>query len=350
MNFVVRGATKDDIDNLLTLARQFSLLNLPADKKIISEKIELSEASFRGEVPKEEAEYVFVAEDIEQKTVAGSSQVVAKHGIPGEPSYSFEILKKERFSRDLGVGFIHQILRLKINEDGPTEIGGLVVDHMYRSRPERVGKLVSLSRFMYIGMNPERFEDLLYAQMAPPLTEEGRSEFWESLGRRFTGMPYQEADLLSQKNKEFIRSLFPEEDIYLCLLDSKARLVMGRVAQETQPALHLLESIGFTYMNEVDPFDGGPHLSVRTKNATLIKNARTAKVSSEKPAEFHDQCLISVCRENIFLSGLTAYMARGDEILLPDKTRRVLEVGTGESVYYTPMIPTKSRGRQSGRT
>ena len=79
-------------------------------------------------------------------------------------------------------------------------------------------------------------------KMAPPLTEEGRSEFWEALGRRFTGMPYQEADLLSRKNQEFIRSLFPEEDIYLCLLDPKARLVMGQVGPETRPALHMLES------------------------------------------------------------------------------------------------------------
>jgi arginine N-succinyltransferase len=350
MNFIVRGAHHDDLDNLLTLARQFSLLNLPADKKIISEKIDLSMASFRGEMSKDEAKYVFVVEDTEQKMVAGSSQVVAKHGVPGEPSYSFEILKKERFSRDLGVGFIHQILRLKINENGPTEIGGLVVDHAYRSRPERVGKLISLARFLYIGLFPDRFEDVLYAQMAPPLTEEGRSEFWEALGRRFTGMPYQEADLLSQKNKEFIHSLFPEEDIYLCLLDAKARLVMGRVAQETQPALHLLESIGFTFMNEVDPFDGGPHLSVKAKNVTLIKNARFGKVSAERPTQFHDQCLIAVSRENIFMAGLTAYIGRGEEILLPEKTMRVLELSPGDQVYYTPLVPTKARGRTHARS
>src|SRR5690606_17201742 len=195
-------------------------------------------------------------------------------------SYSFQILKRERFSRDLGVGFIHQILRLKISEDGPTEIGGLVVDRNYRTRPEKIGKLISLARFLYIGMCPERFEQSVYAQMAPPLTEDGRSEFWEALGRRFTGMPYQEADLLSQKNKEFIRSLFPEEDIYLCLLDSKARLVMGRVGVDTQPALHLLESIGFKFINEVDPFDGGPHLGAKAGDVTLIKNAKYYTVSN----------------------------------------------------------------------
>ena len=229
MNFLVRGIQTEDIDSAMSLARQFSLLNLPYDRAAIAQKIEQSRGSFSGEIDKEEARYVFVIEDIDNNSISGSSQILAKHGTIQEPSYSFEVLKKERFSRDLGVGFIHQILRLKINEDGPTEIGGLVVDRNYRSRPEKVGKIISLIRFLMIGMYPDRFENKVYAQMAPPLTEEGRSEFWEALGRRFTGMPYQEADLLSQKNREFIRSLFPEEDIYLCLLDSKARLVMGRV-------------------------------------------------------------------------------------------------------------------------
>lgn len=349
MNFLVRGATPDDLDDLHSLARQFSLLNLPADKKAIAQKIEKSVASFNGELKKDEAQYLFVVEDIEQKMVAGSSQVVAKHGIAGEPSYSFEILKKERFSRDLGVGFIHQILRLKINEDGPTEIGGLVVDYGYRSRPEKVGKQVSLARFLYIGMYPDRFEENLYAQMAPPLTEEGRSEFWESLGRRFTGMPYQEADLLSQKNKEFIRSLFPEEDIYLCLLDSKARLILGRVAQETQPALHLLESIGFSYMNEVDPFDGGPHLNTKAKNVSLIKNAKFLEISKSQPGAYTEQGLISICRENIFFAGQAACSIQGDEIFISEKSMRAMELSSGEKVYFTPTTSTKPKGKKSAR-
>ena len=349
MSFVIRSATADDVNGLLSLAQQFSLLNLPADKRAIIEKVEVSEASFRGDLSREEAKYVFVAEDRDQKIVCGSSQIVAKHGTPGEPTYSFEVLKKERFSRDLGVGFIHQILRLKICENGPTEIGGLVVDRAYRSRPEKIGRLVSLSRFNYIGMYPERFEEDLYAQMAPPLTEEGRSEFWEALGRRFTGMPYQEADLLSQKNKEFIRSLFPEEDIYLCLLDAKARLALGRVSQETQAALHLLESIGFTYMNEVDPFDGGPHLKVKAKNVTLIKNARLLKVSPQTHASFEQKAIVSVCRDGQFIAAPTAYLIDGDQLVVPDKTRHLLEISPSDLVYTTPLVDSNKKIKVHGR-
>jgi arginine N-succinyltransferase len=338
MNFVFRSIRPDDLDKTVDLARQFSLLNLPSNRRFIEEKIDVSIRSFQGELDKKEAQYLFVLEDIHSKFIAGSSQILAKHGTPEHPAYSFKVIKKERFSKDLGVGFIHQILRLRINEDGPSEIGGLVVDRAYRSRPEKVGRVCSLGRFVYMGLRPQNFEDYVYAQMAPPLTDEGRSEFWEALGRRFTGMPYQEADVLSQQNQEFIRSLFPEEDIYLCLLDSKARLVLGRVGQETQPALHMLEKVGFTMMQEVDPFDGGPHVHCRTKDVTLIRKGQTLPLGGgAEKNEFSNQALIGVVRENEFMGGVSAYKLGSDHIFLPDKTKQALDLSVGESVYFTPL-------------
>ncbi|NJL26115.1 MAG: arginine N-succinyltransferase, partial [Calothrix sp. SM1_5_4] len=278
MSFIVRAARREDAQHLYELARQFTLLNLPADKRAIEAKIERSQSSFGGELSKAEAEYMFVVEDVEAEMVVGSSLILAKNGTPNSPNFSFKVLKKERFSRELGIGFIHQILRLNANTDGPTEVGGLVVDRSYRRRPEKIGRLISLSRFVYIGMEPSRFEEELHSEMAPPLTEDGRSEFWEALGRRFTGMPYQEADQVSSHNNGFIQSLFPEEDIYLALLDSKARLVLGRVGNETQAALHLLTRIGFKYKDEVDPFDGGPHLGCRRNDCAIIKNMKKYKL------------------------------------------------------------------------
>ena len=190
MNFLVRPVKMEDKDRLLGLARQFSLFNLPNNEKKISEKIDLSLQSFAGKVSKEESNYVFVCEDIENNWVVGSSQIKSKHGSEKNPTYSFKLSKKEMFSKSLGVGFIHQVLKLKVTTEGPTELGGLVVHRDYRSRPEKVGKLTSLSRFVYIAKNPGLFNKELHSEMAPPLTKEGRNEFWESLGRRFTGMPY----------------------------------------------------------------------------------------------------------------------------------------------------------------
>lgn len=337
MSFVVRGARHEDSQQLYELARQFTLLNLPAEKRRIETKVERSIASFAGELSKAEAEYLFVIEDTEAEMVVGSSMIMAKNGTPTSPNFSFKVLKKERFSRELGIGFIHQILRLKANTDGPTELGGLVVDRAYRRRPEKVGRMISLSRFVFIGMGPERFEAELHSEMAPPLTDEGRSEFWEALGRRFTGMPYVEADQISAQNNGFIQSLFPEEDIYLALLDSKARLVLGRVGEETQAALHMLNRIGFKYKEEVDPFDGGPHLGCPLKECKIVAGLKSYKLKRTTGGDFSMAGLLGLMRESAYRGGASPYRVEGDTITLPEKTWHLLDLSEGEEIFLSPL-------------
>ena len=335
MSFVLRNVHLQDLKQLSDLASQFSLLNLPADKKILAEKIERSMASFSGEIPPREAEYLFVCEDIEESLIVGSSLILAKHGTEEVPHYYFKVVKKDRYSEDLGIGFIHQVLQLKENCDGPSEIGGLLVDRNYRRRPEKLGKQISLIRFIYMGMYAEDFEKKLLCELTPPLAEAGRSEFWEALGRRFTGLPYQEADLISQKNKEFISSLFPEEDIYMTLLDSRSRLVLGRVGEETLPAQHLLEKIGFKYLHEVDPFDGGPHFGANLQDITLIKNGKWQTLANSERAAFNSSALVGFKREGEFRGIYTLCNCQEDMISLPAASQRVLDVEPGEKVFIS---------------
>ena len=333
MKFLLRSAQARDLKDLHDLAGQFSLLNLPADKKILGDKIERSLASFAGELGKHEAEYMFVVEDLESETIVGSSLILAKHGTEDVPHYYFKLIKKDRFSEDLGIGFIHQVLQLKEDTDGPSEIGGLLIDRTYRRRPEKLGKQISLVRFLYMGMFREEFDKRVLCELTPPLGEGGRSEFWEALGRRFTGLPYQEADLISQRNKEFISSLFPEEDIYLCLLDSKARLVMGRVGDETRPAQHLLESIGFKYLHEVDPFDGGPHYGANVEDITLVKNGNWSKIDSAERGPFIERALVGVRNDGEFRAVFTACDTQDGRIAVPDGSLSTLKIDSGEKVF-----------------
>ena len=53
MSFVIRAVHADDLSQLVDLAKQFTLLNLPGEKKIIAEKISKSKLSFAGKLPKE---------------------------------------------------------------------------------------------------------------------------------------------------------------------------------------------------------------------------------------------------------------------------------------------------------
>jgi arginine N-succinyltransferase len=335
MSFIIRSVTHEDVNQLFDLAKQFNLLNLPGDKKILSEKIDRSVKSFAGELPKWQSEYLFVLEDTEEKLIIGSSLVLAKHGSDHIPHSFFKVLKRNHFSQDLGIGFIHHVLRFQLDTDGPTEIGGLLVERSYRRRPERLGKQISLSRFLYMALHPDRFEDRIICELTPPLTDEGRSEFWEALGRRFTGLNYQEADLLSQSHKEFIESLFPEDDIYLCLLDSKARTVLGRVGDETKPAQHLLESIGFEYLDEVDPFDGGPHYGSKTKDVLPIKLGRRVRLAEFPDASYKQSGLLGSGSAD-FRAAFVSYDLRGDEVAIPARMRERLKLEIDQEAFLAP--------------
>jgi arginine N-succinyltransferase len=335
MSFILRCAKPEDLNSLVDLAKQFNLLNLPGDKKILGDKIERSVASFAGDLSKSESEYLFVLEDVEENLIVGSSLILPKHGTDDVPHTFFKVLKKNHYSEDLGIGFIHQVLRFQTDADGPTEVGGLLVDKSYRRRPEKLGRQISFVRFNYIGLFPERFEDRLLCELTPPLTDEGRSEFWEALGRRFTGLPYQEADLLSQSHKEFIQSLFPEEDIYLCLLDTKARTVVGRVGESTKPAQYLLESIGFHYLEEVDPFDGGPHYGAKVQDLLPIKHGKNLRVTEWHDSNFKQVGLVGVSRGS-YRCIQTPYETRGNEVAIPTTTKKLLDIDNDEVVYVTP--------------
>lgn len=346
MSFIVRPVRHEDLNQLVDLAKQFGLLNLPGDKKILSHKIEASVLSFDEKLPKAKSEYLFVIEDTEEKLVVGSSLIMAKHGTDEIPHSFFKILKRNHFSDDLGIGFIHQVLRFQIDNDGPSEIGGLLVDKIYRRRPEKLGKQISLSRFLYMALHPTQFEERVLCELTPPLTDEGRSEFWEALGRRFTGLPYQEADMLSQSHKEFISSLFPEEDIYLCLLDAKARLVLGRVGEQTKPAQHLLESIGFEYLDEVDPFDGGPHFGANVKDIKVISQGQRVRIAEHKDASFK-KCGLIATVESDFRAAMINYDLRDGELTIPHKSRALLNLENDQEVFLAPFDYSTFRKEQA---
>ena len=155
------------------------------------------------------------------------------------------------------------MLSIGFHFDGPTEIGGLVVDPGSRGGPDLPGKQLSLVRFLYMAMFPERFRDTVLAELMPPLAKDGKSLFWESFGRRFTGLDYQDADKRSRRGKEFIQQLFPGGEFYATLLPPRVQRALGKVGRSTEGARRMLARIGFRYVDRIDPFDGGPHYEAK---------------------------------------------------------------------------------------
>ncbi len=283
IRYMIRGTTGEDEHNLLALAKHLNTINLPYDPAAVREIIDLSTRSFSGALKDpRRREYVFVLEDLEERRVIGTSKIIAQLGRRDAPYIYFDVIIEEKYSPTLDRHFVHTVLRLGHSYEGPTEIGGLIVLPECRRVPDKVGLMISYVRFMFMAMHRGLFRNEVVAELLPPLLPDGRSHLWESLGRKFTDMTYLEADALSKRNKEFVKSLFPNGDIYASLLPPEAQDVIGKVGRETRGVEKMLRRIGFQYCNRIDPFDGGPHFRATTDEILLVKRAARGRV---RPAE-----------------------------------------------------------------
>nr|HEX4319088.1 arginine N-succinyltransferase [Kofleriaceae bacterium] len=259
---------------MLAVAEYLDTVNLPADRTHIEGILDRSERSFAEEMPVGDREFLFVLEDVEGKRIIGTSMIYAQHGTKRAPHIYYRVENDERYSMTLDRYFVHQTLRIGYNYNGPTEIGGLIVHPDFRRNTDQLGKALSYVRFLFMRMHRTLFRDQVLSELLPPLETNGTSRLWECLGRKFTGLTYQEADLLSKDNKEFIHALFPDDPIHTELLPDDVRAVIGHVGEETKPVEKMLRRIGFTYAEQIDPFDGGPHFVARTDDILVVREAK----------------------------------------------------------------------------
>src|SRR6478752_5495978 len=207
----IRGAVRSDENELLGLARHLNSVNLPNERSHVQRLLDHSERSYSGEIKDpRKRKYVFLLRDLESGNAVGTSMLVAQLGRRDAPYIYFDVISEEKYHGALDRHFQHTVLHLGFSYHGPTELGGLVVAPEHRASGDRHGLLISYVRFLYIAVHRELFQAELLAELLPPLESDGTSHLWEALGRKFTDMSYAEADLLSKKNKEFIKGLFPD--------------------------------------------------------------------------------------------------------------------------------------------
>jgi arginine N-succinyltransferase len=341
MAFTIREVFPDDLEGLHAVAAHLDTVNLPNDRAILERLIDHSKRSFAGQLDVFKREYLFVLLDDDR--IIGTSMIHAQHGTRRSPHIFFDVIVDERYSDTLDKHFVHKVLRIGYNYNGPTEIGGLVLHPSYRRNPLALGKWLSYVRFLYIGLHRAAFRDEVLSELLPPLEPDGTSLLWEALGRHFTGMTYQEADRLSQTNKEFIRALFPAEPIYISLLPYSVQGLVGQVGPDTRGVEKMLRRIGFEYADRIDPFDGGPHFIAKTDDITLVRATRTARVVSLPPGDEDapPTGLVSVERDRPphFVVAGTRFRLEGGDIGLPTATMAQLGVGPGDTVGVLSFAP-----------
>lgn len=367
--YVVRRAMMSDLPTLHKMSKMVHFINLPPDQEIIADKIRNSRKSFMraanhaksvhkpkgpssgGGISAKTAMadiFMFVIEEMNSESCIGTSQLVSQMGGPGHPNVCFKLEHRDKYASDLKFGARHTIARVHLDETGPTELGGLIMQPSFRGHKMKLGRFVALIRFHFLSLHRKMFRPTILAELMAPITTNGESLVWDTLGRRFIPLSYEEADRFCQYSREFMTELLPEGDIHLSLMPPAARAQMGEVGPDTLPARRMLEKLGFEYHGFVDPFDGGPYITANTDDIDLVKDTFHAKLGASVDHGQTDQVgIVSLLSsDGDFRAVQTAFQIdRSGKLRLTSDAMMALHADVGVEAGCTPMRVPIEAGR-----
>lgn len=313
---VIRPVRTEDLPSLMALSRRagFGLTTLPPDEDVLKRRIADSLRGFARMAEKPGGETYLLVLEGENGEVIGTAGMVSKVG-GFEPFYTFKLETEVHASSSLHKRHEIPTLHLVKDHNGPSEIGSLFLspDH----RRGYLGRLLSLSRFLFMADHPGFFDHTVLAEMRGRIDAQGHSPFWEAIGRHFFQMEFPHADYLVMQDKRFLAELMPRHPIYVPLLPPDAQAVINQVHPDSAPALALLESEGFGRNGMVDIFEGGPVVAcardrIRTireskvLKALQVERGRAEERQSNKQTQNHNQGLEAHLISNTLTHGFRA--------------------------------------------
>lgn len=329
---VVRPAGPADLDFLLELAILSGpgFTSLPEDPDQLIERLDLSRDSFAGRMDPQQRWYTLMLEESDTGDVDGIGSVKAAVGL-NRPFFSFRVVNNAQSSPSLSIKLEQKTLVLVNECTGWTEVGSLFLKA--DRRKGGAGRLLSQSRYMLIGAEPELFSENVLAELRGVFTPDGACPFWDHVAHKFFPMEFDEADRMTgSTDKQFILDLAPRHPIYIELLPEVARNVIGKVHPQGVPAMALLESEGFRPNGLVDIFDAGPTVACGRDNIRTVRDARrlTVAIADEVDAEL--PALISTDSVSDFRAVRQRAHIEGDTATLNRETADALKVRSGDVV------------------
>ncbi|MCL4159853.1 UNVERIFIED_CONTAM: hypothetical protein GTU68_044435 [Idotea baltica] len=272
----MRPSRLDDYEALLELASLSGpgFTSLPVDEPLLMSRLEKSDRAFRGSQKElQYGKYLLMMEDVSTGEVAGCSAVKSGTGID-TPFFNYRVITLAQASHAAGEKRFDMDALVLTNEYvGFTEVGTLFLKANHRGGG--AGRLAAQSRYLLMAAAPDRFTDKVLAELRGVVDDEGKTPFWECLGRHFFQMEFTEADRLSATtDNQFILDLMPKYPIYVDLLPPEAREVIGRCHADGVGAYKLLLWEGFEFDRTVDIFDGGPLVAAQRRHIRTIRESR----------------------------------------------------------------------------
>jgi len=343
--YVIRPITLDDLPALLELTRitGFGLTTLPNDEKLLRRRIKESLRGFdklADDDPPIGETYLFVMEHLPTGEICGTCGIVSKVG-GFEPFYAYQIQSELHASEVLHVRKEIRTLHLVKMHSGPCEIGSLFLSPHHRAGGN--GRLLSLSRFLFMANYPAYFDPMVIAEMRGVVDDQGGSVFWDALGRHFFDIDYPKADYLSMVNKRFIADLMPKHPIYIPLLPKEAQAVIGHVHEHTRPALKILQDEGFEECEMVDIFEAGPVVRCALSDIRAVHESRTAPIALGPTPTSSETYLIANCKEPFRAAKGPLQISEQGQVTLPTELAAALRVRDSDSVRYVPLKANKAQ-------
>ncbi len=335
---VFRPVAQSDAQQIADLAQLTGtgLTTLPKDLDKVKEKIDLSIQSFNKSVDHPGPEYyLFVLENTETKEIMGTSGLAAAVGLE-QPFYTYKVGTTVHASPKLGIHKTIPTLILGHDYTGTTEICTLFLSPKHRGGG--AGKLLSKGRFLFMATHQERFAKKVIAEMRGYSNDDGVSPFWESLGRHFFDMDFDDADTISgEETNEFIAELMPKYPVYVPLLSEEAQKVIGKVHPDTEPALDLLKKEGFRYRGYVDIFDAGPTIETKPENIDTIKRSADYELSAISDIKADDLYLVANTQSTNYRCVLAKVSIKDKKIALEKTSVDALGLNLGDRVLATKL-------------
>lgn len=333
---IVRPVRTADLPALIDLARSTGagLTTLPANEERLAHRVGWAEKTFTGKAERADADYLFVLEN-DAGQVVGISAVAGAVGLR-EPWYNYRVGLTVCASQELKIHRQIPTLFLANDLTGNSELCSLFLRADHRTGLN--GRLLSKARLLFIAEFRESFGDKVIAEMRGMSDEQGRSPFWESLGRHFFKMEFSQADYLTGVgNKAFIAELMPKFPLYTCFLSEDARNIIGRVHPDTEPALAMLKGEGFSYQGYVDIFDAGPAIEAETAKIRAVRDSQALVLAIGTPGDDATTFLIhNRKREDCRITVGAARLAAGTLVVDPLTAKR-LQLSVGDQVRAVPL-------------
>lgn len=332
---IIRPIAQKDLESFIQMAftAGIGMTSMPKNRDLLEKRVKESIEAFHAQVSSPGNEnYLFVLEDLETGSIGGTCGITAMTG-KNSPLSFYRKKKLEQHKCPDSIIKIVPTLHVVHYKDYWSEIGSLYLTAKFRH--SGLGRLLSLSRFLFIAQYPEKFDSMIFAEMRGYLDQNQISSFWEGIGQHFVETKFETLMHLRDEGIVDLSEALPSHPIYIELLPKNVQESIGKVHDETNAALKMLIDEGFSLSYDIDVCDGGPKIEIETKKIRSIKESKTVAI-----ATFTDEPLvtapfiISNNKLNFKACLSPIQITSNGEAVIPYETAKALELDIGDIIRY----------------